>query len=445
MMEQSLGILSILFGITSSFYTTAALIVFLHCFHDTGFIWNRKKAVILAILTLLEAVVNIIWDDSLVPAMLLLIAYCIIPVYDYQGKKIRAFLRFCRWFFLSGLSIGFAGMVGMYFVFPDYDLESTETTTVEILVHGITLTLFFGFIFHYLRHRLCKENIFIPCGMREKIFSVVYMICSFILCTVVIISGKDGRATLVIMACCIVLFFVGLPIFVYSARISDYYRERTHYQETYLQAELAHFQQYKQAQEETRRFRHDIRNNLLCMNEMLRSGRTEEAADYLQNLLDTADTLSARYVSGDEILDCILSAKAGVMAQKDILFRLDGVLAGGLPWKPIDVCSVFANALDNAIEACEQLPPEQRMISMKLKATPQFWFVRIENTVAKEVDVSRLFHEKGGYTSKSNSGRHGIGTYNMKHTVESYGGIVKAECRDHQFMLELIIDKSSSS
>ncbi len=443
-MEQTVRILSILFGITSSFYTTAALIVFLHCFHDTGYIWNRKKAVILGMLTLVEAAANIIWADSMVPAMLLLIAYCIIPVYDYQGKKFRAFLRFCRWFLLSGLSIGFAGMMGMYFVFSDYDPESTETTTVEILIHGITLTLFFGFVFHYLRHRLCKENIFIPCGMREKIFSVVYMICTFILCIVVIISGRGGRATLMIMACSIMLFSVGLPIFVYSARISDYYRERTHYQETYLQAELAHFQQYKQAQEETRRFRHDIRNNLLCMNEMLRSGRTEEAAEYLENLLDTADTLSAKYVSGDEILDCILSAKAEVMAQKGIAFQLDGVLAGGLPWKPIDICSVFANALDNAIEACEQLPPKQRQITMKLKATPQFWFVRIENPVIRNVDISRLFQPKGGYTSKSSSDRHGIGTYNMKHTAESYGGILKAECRDRQFVLEIMIDKSSS-
>lgn len=444
-MEQVINVLLTLFGSATSFYIVAALIVFLQCFHDAGFLWNRKKAVILGILTIIEAITGILWNDNPLISGLLLIAYCIVPIYDYQGKKIRAMLRFFRLYFLSCMSIGLAGMVGMYFIFPNYDPEASDMTDAELLLYCVILTLFFGFIFHYLRHRLCKEKIFVPCGVREKTFNIVYSIFSFILCIVIIVSGRDGRATLVIMAFCMMLFSVGLPIFVYSARISDYYRERTHYQETYLQAELAHFQQYKQAQEETRRFRHDIRNNLLCMNEMLRSGRTEEAADYLQNLLDTADTLSARYVSGDEILDCILSAKAGVMAQKDILFRLDGVLAGGLPWKPIDVCSVFANALDNAIEACEQLPPEQRMISMKLKATPQFWFVRIENTVAKEVDVSRLFHEKGGYTSKSNSGRHGIGTYNMKHTVESYGGIVKAECRDHQFMLELIIDKSSSS
>lgn len=444
-MEQVLNVLLTLFGSATSFYIVAALIVFLQCFYDPDFLWNRKKALILGILTIIEAITGNLMNDNPFISGLLLIAYCIIPIYDYQGKKIRAMFRFFCFYFLASMSSGTAGMIGMYFFSPNYDPETSDMNDTELLLYCVILTLFFGFVFHYLRHRLCKEKIFVPCGVREKIFSIVYSIFSFILCIVIIVSGRDGRATLVIMAFCMMFFSVGLPIFVYSARISDYYRERTHYQETYLQAELAHFQQYKQAQEETRRFRHDIRNNLLCMNEMLRSGRTEEASEYLQNLLDTADTLSVKYVSGDEILDCIISSKAGVMAQKGIPFQMDGILAGGLPWNPIDVCSVFANALDNAIEACEKLPPEQRMINMKLKATPQFWFVRIENPVTNEVNVSRLFHEKGGYTSKSNAGHHGIGTYNMKHTVESYGGIVKAECRDHQFMLELIIDKSSSA
>lgn len=443
-MEQTLKLVSALLGMPASFYTTAAVIVFLHCFYDTNILWTRKKAVILGVFTAIEAVLNYFWYNSLIASTLILIGYLIIPIYDCKEKKIRSCLRFIRVYFTASICLVLVGLVGMYCILPDYDIESTEVTVTETLIMNILVTLFFGTVFHYLYQRLYKQGIFIPCGRREKFFTVIYTVFSLVLYFIICISGRNGRATLTILACAVILFAALFPIFIYYTRISDYYRERTRYQETYLQAELEHFRQYKHAQEETRRFRHDIRNNLLCMHEMLRSGKTEDAAEYLQNLLDTTDTLSAKYVSGDEILDCILSAKAGVMAQKEIAFRLDGVLAGGLPWKPIDVCSVFANALDNAIEACEPLPSQQRMITMKLKATPQFWFVRIQNPVARNVDVSRLFHEKGGYTSKSNSGQHGIGTYNMKRTVESYGGIVKAECKENQFTLELIIDKSSS-
>jgi sensor histidine kinase regulating citrate/malate metabolism len=302
-----------------------------------------------------------------------------------------------------------------------------------------------AFIYHYLYQRLYRKRIFIPCTKREWLFLFGYLLFITALFVLILLSEKNGAATFVVMTISVMLLTIIIPLFVFYNKIHNYYRERVEFQETYLQAELAHFQQYKRAQEETRRFRHDIRNNLLCLNEMLHDGRMDEATNYLQELLEGVQSLSSRYVSGDEVLDCILSAKTGEMQQKQITFHLNGVLAGGLPWKPIDICNVFANALDNAIEACDKLEDEKCTITMTLKATPQYWFVRIENPVAQDVDVSQIFQERGGYTSKPNAAQHGLGTYNIKRTVESYDGIVKAECKDQWFALELMIDKSCTA
>ncbi len=443
-MGQIQDVLSVLFSITGTFYITAAIIVFLDCFYAHEIPWNRKKAVILGGYAVIDAITSTFLEDNIIVGIAVMIAYLFVPVYDCQEGKWRSLLRFMQLYILSMLSVIAVSMAGLSFILPNYDIESMDMAATEDLLGSILITVFFGVVYHYLYRRMYKQGIVIPCGRREKFFVNIYIIFSFVLFLAVGISGRDGNVSLFLMACLVALFSAMFPIFIYYTRISEYYRERTQYQESYLQAELAHFQQYKLAQEETRRFRHDIRNNLLCMNEMLRTGRTEEATEYLHSLIDMSDTLSVKYVSGDEILDCIIAAKAGVMEQKGIAFQLDGVLAGGLPWKPIDVCSVFANALDNAIEACEQLAEEQRRITMQLKAMPRFWFVRIENPVAEDVDVSRLFHEKGGYTSKSNTGQHGIGTFNMKRTVEAYGGVLKAECANQQFVLEIMIDKNSS-
>ena len=214
-------------------------------------------------------------------------------------------------------------------------------------------------------------------------------------------------------------------------------------QELYLQSELEHFRQYMHAQEETRRFRHDIRNNLLCMNEMLATGDNEKLGQYIKDMVEITDSLSFKYVTGDMLLDSILNSKAQYMEQEQIQFELDGVLAGGLTWKPMDICAVFANAIDNAVEACQKLPAEQRYISMQIKSSPQFWLIAIENSVAKAVDTKKLFQKNGGYTSKSDSSRHGIGTYSMKQTVESYGAVLKADCTDSVFTLEIMIDKTT--
>ena len=104
--------------------------------------------------------------------------------------------------------------------------------------------------------------------------------------------------------------------------------------------------------------------------------------------------------------------------------------------------SHFANALDNAMEACMQLPEDARYIDLTIRSTAQYWFISIENPVLHDVDVRRLFQKNGSYTSKTDTDQHGIGTYNMKHTVERNNGILQAHCQDQHFTLEIMIDKS---
>lgn len=137
MMEQAQKILSILFGISGSFYMMAAIILFLHCFYDAGIQWNRKKAIILGIFTIVEAIINIFWYDSLIASIPLLIGYLVLPVYDCQGKKIRSSMRFIRVYFAASICLVMVGLVGMYCILPNYDLESTELTVTENLIMNI--------------------------------------------------------------------------------------------------------------------------------------------------------------------------------------------------------------------------------------------------------------------------------------------------------------------
>lgn len=461
-------ILNFLSSTACSFFTTSAILVFLHCFHDTRYQWTFKKGILLLIFCGLQTVATTYLGEA--------ISYLFIPLeffivtYDYKGKKILGYLRYLPFSLSMLFTTIFISFIGAYLLYPGSEadffesfgmpsvaaLESmSDTEYLEAMINtsliipdyvmlftGILLTCFFGFLFFFMYFRLYRRNVFIPSKLREQLLLILYPVFCFILCAVLFFIGKESDITLIILTFMSILLALLIPVFFYYMRINQHYRERTAYQENYMQAELEHFAQYKQAQEETTRFRHDIRNNLLCVNEMLQSGKTEEASMYLQDLLNTTQALRQQYVSGDEMLDCIIGAKAGVMAEKGIPFQLAGVLAGGLSWKPMDICILFANALDNAIEACEQLSAEDRYIHMTIRNTEQFWFVTIENPVKEAVDTDRLFQKTGGYTSKSNPKQHGMGTYNMLRTAESYGGILKATCEDLTFRLEIMIDKS---
>lgn len=469
-MNPAMTVLNFIFNSAYIFFYVAALCVFLHCFYDTGFRWHWKKAIPLLAVAFLDSAILCFTSQLLYffVSNILLALQVLIAVYDYRGKKIFAILRFVPSAYIITACTSFVGIIGAYLFLPNtpFDMiptlqESITMTQEEIntlyfssfvdsvpastlLFTYILNAVFLGAAFFFLYYRLYKKQVVIRSKTSDLIFVAVYPAVCFILLLIFVWVGKDSRITLFILTGISILFGLMFPVFIFLTRIGQHYRDRAIYQENHMQAELSHFEQYKQNQEETTRFRHDIRNNLLCLNDLLQEGRTREATEYLNDLLHTSRSLSPKFVSGDQMLDCILGVKDRVMEENGISFQLDGVLAGGLRWKPMDICNVFANALDNAIEACQQLPEDQRQITMTIRGTEQYWFVTVQNPAPTEVDTQQLCLKNGGFTSKADARQHGIGTYTMKTTVENYGGILKADCTDGIFTLEIMIDKGSS-
>ena len=131
------------------------------------------------------------------------------------------------------------------------------------------------------------------------------------------------------------------------------------------------------------------------------------------------------------MLDCIVGMKASRMDEEEIDFKLDGMIDGGLGMKPVDVCNIFANALDNAIEACERIPEKtDRWVSLLVKRTDKFFSIKLSNSVKEEkngISLDKLFDGISRKTSKKDKNLHGFGTLNMKKALEKYGGMLKSE------------------
>ena len=479
-MEIFVKALKFVFETGYVFFLLSAITVFLHCFYDRGFLWHKKKVFWFLGVGLVDAACYV-FLPSLVYLILnnyITVLATIAVLYDYKGRKIFGVLKFVPAYIAismatasisligSSLILGntFVGIEQMSTQWAEYLMTmddpsmlevgdqlfllintlSSSVSTGEFLFVVILSTLFFGLVFFYMYNKLYKRDITLRCKKQDIVFAAVYPCVCYILCCIILGIGSESSITTAILTFLSIFFGLMFPVFVYFTRVSQHYQDRAIYQENHMQAELSHFEQYKHSQEETARFRHDIRNNLLCLNNLLLEGNTQEVTAYLNDLLHISSSLSPKFVSGDEMLDCILGVKDRTMEENQIHFQLDGVLAGGLSWKPMDICNVFANALDNAIEGCLQLPEDQRAIVMSIRATEQYWFIAIENPVLEDVDVEKLFLKDGGFSSKAAPEQHGIGTYNMKRTVEAYGGVLKAVCQDHRFTLEIMIDKCSA-
>ena len=146
-------------------------------------------------------------------------------------------------------------------------------------------------------------------------------------------------------------------------------------------------------------------------------------------------------VINDEPVDL----KGIIHHEEGIDFTIDGVADGGLGMKPVDVCSIFANAMDNAIEACEKLPEEkEKRIQLIMKRTERFFSIKLINSMSDDENsgaAGKLFGEGGRITTKKDKNLHGFGTQNMKAAISRYDGMLKAEAEDGIFTLSIMIPR----
>ena len=98
------------------------------------------------------------------------------------------------------------------------------------------------------------------------------------------------------------------------------------------------------------------------------------------------------YQTGNETLNVLLRDKARIAREKSIDFSAIVHFEDGKFLEPLDISTIFGNALDNAIEASEKLPPDRRMITVKTSRVGDGLMILVENYALEE--------EKKGKTAK---------------------------------------------
>ena len=101
----------------------------------------------------------------------------------------------------------------------------------------------------------------------------------------------------------------------------------------------------------------------------------------------------------------------------------------------LEICTIFSNALDNAIEGNLRIEDEsKRYINVKIKQTDNFFVVSFENPLSAPVEARNNFL----IASTKNTGDHGFGLLNIKNTAEKNGGYIEVDVQKH-FILTVVI------
>lgn len=189
-----------------------------------------------------------------------------------------------------------------------------------------------------------------------------------------------------------------------------------------------YYQSLQKEQTQVRTLRHDLRNHLNTVLGLLEEKESQKAQEYLAKLTDSPVLRRSRRLCDNEIVNVVLTSKCEEMERLDIGADIKISLPEQLPFADTDLCALFGNALDNAIDATKRA--KNKKITLRCKVEYGMFMLLIQNPLAGDEyeDLS---------TTKKDKALHGFGLNGMREIVTRYGGIFDAGKKENQFELIL--------
>jgi len=185
------------------------------------------------------------------------------------------------------------------------------------------------------------------------------------------------------------------------------------------------------AEERSKIDRHDFRHKMRTIVKLIRDKRYEDL-DAIANSYDKEASESAvkRYCSFAAI-DAVLASYIKRAENRNIKVNMGLTFPNPLPLSEAELATVFANAIENAINACEKIDESKRHIEIQVIKSPRF-MIQISNNFNGKVEFDR----NGIPLSKAEG--HGLGTRSIVAFCEKHKALYEFKADDQRFSLRIV-------
>ncbi|MCM1988918.1 sensor histidine kinase [Oceanirhabdus seepicola] len=369
----------------------------------------------------------IIYNADVVNISYTMLLFFVVMLTCYRGTKIEK---------ISIIMVLYPIVVALNFITKDISVKlyfsSSQTLFMSNLCETITILscIFWVVIYKIFGDKFKKASSLID----YKTWLLVDLIClaPFISIYATIIftpSGKEYQAYFIALACII----TNLGVIYLIEYIAESIRIKA--ENRNLKLEYSYYQELLNNQQEVRKLRHDINNHLGVVSAFLENKDLEGAKEYFECLSDKFQ-VSNRQFCNNSIVNAVINAKYNFALENNIDCFFNISIDKVLPIEDIDLCSIFANTLDNAIEASLKInKPSQRKITVKALLDKGYFSYNITNTIGSKVNFF-----KGKYISdKEDKKLHGFGIENVSSIVKKYNGIIDINYSETNFEVLIVI------
>jgi len=362
----------------------------------------------------------------------------IIGIFAYGAKNVKDILQIITFI------ISYAGcdnIISILLSIFTGNIPLYSKNATLFLINVIVVQTFMIAITKFLIIFFQKQKI--PFSYRRKyIFLTILPIINILIIYIILVLPTNNQITrhLIIILMAIISEIFNLAVLYFFENISNslqleneitLMQQRTDMQYNY-------YQQLEIEYKKSQNIMHDIKNHIKVLERLYQSGQNAEGLEYAERISEIVEGLGMKFKSNNRILNIIVNEKIRICKDGhiDFTYLVENIDLSFI--SDMDVTTIFANLLDNAIEACNKIVDETKQITLRVYQFNNMIIINLINSIdnAPVQDEGKLISSKKNHKA--------IGLSNVSAAVEKYDGDINIEIEQKNFSVSIMIPKQSN-
>ena len=373
--------------------------------------------------------------QTILSYLLLTSLYIIGLRYSIASVKLKSIIYVHSIFYLLNIIIS-------YSITTFTQVSHSNAKTIELVINIVFVCLCLIVSYTKLKGTIS----YIIHSMSRTIKIIVLLLLVLCMLNIALVSDiqhyvrTDGLLFVVKTISLSTVLIIGIiaPIVIIISTSNSHLKNLTANYENQLAAQAEHYSALSKANFELRRFRHDLNNIKIGVVQLINEGKHTEAISMLDSantdIYSTTNSL-LKFDTGNGIVDALLADKQQKAASSNIKIVFEGaVVTENIT--ATELCVIFGNTIDNAIEACKKIDVEiEKIINIICKCNSGFLFLNMSNPVREPIIIKNNLPT----TTKDEKSLHGYGLYSLDKVIKKHHGELNLSCSDSTFSLDLSV------
>lgn len=311
-------------------------------------------------------------------------------------------------------------------------IPSANLITYLIVNFIITRLLFISTIYFIVKYKIKTEY--------NPPFYYWYILISINLLNfcVSFILEKSNISIIKFVLMLMATLIINILLYIAFSKVVSDYEDKILYlmDKQYLKLKLQSYEENRKLSMILSKFRHDLKNHILCMRIMLKNNKYKELDEYFSQLSTDISKTMINFKTGNDVIDAVLSSKVALANYYKIPINVEVSDYIGIEIKDFEMCAILSNLLDNAIEASNKITECE--IKVKISSLPNCIVIIISNKIKENILITNPKLD----TTKKDKLNHGIGLSIVDDIIKKYNGTISFYIDNGYFSVNIVLPKN---